>query len=245
MFSVRDLLNLCLLLCTVSRSTSFSNPWISLRANHCPQESKVGYVTSPRTCRDTRMALQQDASTADSFTISNVLLTDMYCVIRLANAQFLTNSDTIVDIIKLDAAVLRLFLPKLLFPEAMKHSVIGVRSISNNSLVGFVDLSLQTSSGSLDALKPMTFNERKRMYGEKLAPYLCNLFVSPTLRKKGLARKLIAACEAEARKWGFNTINLHVELTSSPAINLYTSTNFNTVTVVGEVAFMCKKIIVE
>lgn len=191
------------------------------------------------------MTLQRDANIAESFAISNVLLTDMYCVIRLANAQFLTKSDTIVDIIKLDTAVLRIFLPKLLFPDAMRHSVIGVRSVSNNSLVGFVDLSLQTSSGSLDALKPMTYIERRRTYGEKLAPYLCNLFVSPTLRKRGLARKLIAACEAEARKWGFNTINLHVELNSSPAMNLYISSDFRTVTVVGESAFMCKRLTAE
>jgi GNAT superfamily N-acetyltransferase len=86
--------------------------------------------------------------------------------------------------------------------------------------------------------------ERQQIHGDKnLAPYLCNLFVSPKNRKKGLARKLIAACEDEARKWGCNCINLHVELSSAPALNLYLSCDFNIVmTAMDDVVFMTKKL---
>lgn len=179
----------------------------------------------------------------DGYAISQVGLWDMYDIIRLANDQFLTSTDTIVDILKLDVEILKLFLPKLLFPKMMRHSVIGVRSATNDRLVAFVDLSLQMSTGSLDALKPKTIAEREKLHGKTLAPYLCNLFVSPGLRKRGLARKLISACEAEARRWGCNTINLHVEMSSRPALSLYLSSDFNIVmTAANDVVFMSKKL---
>ena len=179
----------------------------------------------------------------DGYAISQVSLWDIYDIIRLANDQFLTSTDTIVDILKLDIEILKLFLPKLLFPKTMRHSVIGVRSATNDRLVAFVDLSLQMSTGSLDALKPKTIGEREKLYGKTLAPYLCNLFVSPSLRKRGLARKLIAACEAEARRWGCSTINLHVEMSSRPALSLYLSSDFNIVkTAENDVVFMSKKL---
>ena len=179
-----------------------------------------------------------------SFVISDVLLGDMPDVISLANDQFIQSTDNFVDIMKLDFAIINLFLPKLILPDLMKHSVIGIRSLSTNKLVGFVDLSLQLSTGSLDALKPKSLVERQQQYGAKnLSPYLCNLFVSPNNRKKGLARKLIAACEAEALSWGCNCINLHVEMSSAPALNLYLTSDFQIVkTAQDDVVFMTKKL---
>lgn len=206
------------------------------KQSYCDLVSKTFASSS-----DSRSFNQESKEIDDKFIISNVRLGDMFDVIRLANYQFLKSSDTVMDIIKLDVAILNLFLPKLILPDVMKHSVIGVRSVSNNVLVGFVDLSLQMSTGSLDALKPKTLAERSKLYGNSLAPYLCNLFVSPTLRKKGLARRLIAACEAEARSWGCNTINLHVELSSPPALNLYLSSNFKIISSAqDDVVFMTK-----
>lgn len=236
--ALRSLLQLYLILNSIYCCSSFLNSRVVLssKQSYCALISRTFALSS-----DSRTFGQESKDVDDKFIISNVGLGDMYDVIRLANDQFLKSTDTVIDVIKLDVAILNLFLPKLLMPEVMKHSVIGVRSASNNVLVGFVDLSLQMSTGSLDALKPKTLAERSKLYGNSLAPYLCNLFVSPTLRKRGLARRLIAACEAEARSWGCNTINLHVELSSPPALNLYLSSNFKIIlTAQDDVVFMTK-----
>jgi GNAT superfamily N-acetyltransferase len=118
-------------------------------------------------------------------------------------------------------------MPKLLMTGYMGYSVIGLRDESANKLIGFVDLSLQPNTGTLDALKPRPLHERQKIYGDKnLAPYLCNLLVSPDYRKKGLGLKLISACEDLAKSWGHSAINLHVETKSTPALSLYIKSNF-------------------
>ena len=215
------------------RSVHFSSQSI-LSTEICSARRATNQFSQLEACTEVEM----------SFAISNVLLGDMLDVIRLANDQFIQSTDNIVDIVKLDFAILNLFLPKLIFPRIMEHSVIGIRSLNDKKLVGFVDLSLQLSTGSLDALKPKSLVERQKQYGaNNLSPYLCNLFVSPGNRKKGLARKLIAACEAEALRWGCNCINLHVEMSSAPALNLYLTSDFQIIkTAQDDVVFMTKKL---
>lgn len=235
--ALRSLLQIYLMLNFVNYCSSFRNSGVVLSS----KQSYCAFISKTLASSSDSRSFSQESKVDDNFIISNVGLRDMYDVIRLANDQFLKSSDTVIDVIKLDVAILNLFLPKLVMPEVMRHSVIGVRSASDNVLVGFVDLSLQMSTGSLDALKPRTLAERSKLYGNSLAPYLCNLFVSPTLRKRGLARRLLAACETEARSWGCNTINLHVELSSPPALNLYLSSNFKIIlTAQDDVVFMTK-----
>lgn len=134
----------------------------------------------------------------DEFLITNVHITDMYDIIKLANNQFLTSRNNFIDVLNLDIEILKIFLPKLLMPAVMKHSVLGIRSSNSKCIVGFVDVSLQASSGNLDVLKPKTFKRRQQLHNN-LEPYLCNLFISPVYRRKGLAKSLINACEIEAR----------------------------------------------
>ena len=240
MFS-SPLVHLCILIISFAACTAFCGPKVTQISSRLSVLRNARYG-----CRipsfSTQMSMQAELD--KDFLISDVLIGDMLDVIYLANNQFVKSTDNFLDIVRLDYDILMLFLPKLLLPGRMRHSVIGVRSADDNKLVGFVDLSLQLSSGSLDALKPKTLAARKLQYGDKnLAPYLCNLFVSPVHRKKGLARKLIAACEVEARKWGCNCINLHVELSSRPALNLYLSSNFEVMKQTdNDVVFMSKKL---
>ena len=52
-------------------------------------------------------------------------------------------------------------------------------------------------------------------------PVLANLSVSPKARRRGIASKLAAKCEAVAKGWGYDEIALAVESTNEPAKRLY------------------------
>eukprot|EP01036_Dinobryon_divergens_P021995 gene21995-30227_t len=131
-----------------------------------------------------------------------------------------------------------LFIPKLLFPSVMGHTLIGlatpVPSPTNlfpsqkNQIIGFVDVSLQRNAGDLDTLdnKPIFQRERSLRQGESLAPYLCNLLVSAAFRKRGFGRQLVQAAEAEAASWGHSELRLHVETKSVAALCLYLGEDF-------------------
>ena len=178
----------------------------------------------------------------DDIYVSDAGLGDLIDLIKLANGQFGHTCRSLQDLVKLNIEIIKLFVPKLIFPQFMSHSVIGVRSANSNRLVGFVDLSLQPSSGTMDALIPLPLAKRKQLYGSTLEPYLCNLLVVPELRKRGLGRKLVAACEDRALSWGCQTINLHVERESIPAFTLYLSSGFSPIQKQGNVVFMKKKL---
>ena len=104
---------------------------------------------------------------------------------------------------------LMLFLPKLLFPQIMKHSLISIRasynynnninSDNNNVIIGFVDVSLQPCDGTFKSLRNLPLFIRKMMYDNNISlqPYLCNLLVRPEFRSLGLGKLLISECEKE------------------------------------------------
>lgn len=172
--------------------------------------------------------------------VSDAHIGDIFDLIRLANGQFSHTCRTVNDLVKLNLEIVKLFIPKLIFPSYLSHSVIGVRSSNDNRLVGFVDLSLQPSSGTMDALIPLPLANRQLLYGKTLEPYLCNLLVEPKYRKQGLGRKLVSACEDRAMSWGCRSINLHVESESLPAFTLYISSGFSPIQTKGNVVFMKK-----
>ena len=118
---------------------------------------------------------------------------------RLIAQQFFPECDSTIDKIALVWNIIRLFIPKLLIPSVMGHTLIGIAKegsgLSNPypshnndlELLGFVDLSLQRNSGDLDVLedKPLFVRQRNLQASDRLAPYLCNLLVSQAHRKKG------------------------------------------------------------
>ena len=159
--------------------------------------------------------------------------------------------DTLIGYIKLKLEIFRLFLPKIFFKDLMGHALIGLKKVEGEGagearkgkahgasgpdtggqrgrkrLIGFVDLSLQRSDGSLDALKPFTMEQRRALYPvDALEPYLCNLLVEPQWRGRGYGQLLIASCEQQAVQWGRRKLFLHVDVTTK-ALQLYLKTGF-------------------
>lgn len=62
------------------------------------------------------------------------------------------------------------------------------------------------------------------------AVYLSNMAVDAKLRRRGLARKMLAAAEALVASAGQREIYLHVRLADAPAQQLYTSSGFEVLT---------------
>lgn len=126
-----------------------------------------------------------------------------------------------------------LFIPKLLFPSLMGHTLLGISKSgsllpTSSELIGFVDVSMQPNSGTIEALshRPLFLREWS---GEPLSPYLCNLLISSSHRKNGYGRALVQAAVSEAASWGQKDIFLHVETDSIVALRLYISEDFKVV----------------
>jgi ribosomal protein S18 acetylase RimI-like enzyme len=73
-------------------------------------------------------------------------------------------------------------------------------------IVGTVELSVRTAY----------YWHLKKKY-----PYIANLAVSNSYRRKGVATQLIVKCEQISYSWGFKQINLHVLEDNEKAKNLY------------------------
>ncbi|NJM74625.1 MAG: GNAT family N-acetyltransferase [Acaryochloridaceae cyanobacterium RU_4_10] len=57
-------------------------------------------------------------------------------------------------------------------------------------------------------------------------PYISNLAVSKSLRRQGLGKQLLAACEPIVRRWGFSELYLHVQGENRAARGLYSSMGY-------------------
>ena len=158
-------------------------------------------------------------------------------ILNLAAQQFLPECNSILDKFVLIRSITYIFIPKLLFPSYMGHTLIGLAtSVPSTNLyltrkeqiIGFVDVSLQRNAGDLDTLdnKSLFQREQSLQKGESLTPYLCNLLVSANFRKRGFGRKLVQAAEAEAASWGHSELRLHVETKSVAALCLYLGEDF-------------------
>lgn len=158
-------------------------------------------------------------------------------ILNLAAQQFLPECNSILDKVALIWSITYLFIPKLLFPSYMGHTLIGLATSSPSTnliptqkeqIIGFVDVSLQRNAGDLDTLdnKPLYQREKSLQKGESLMPYLCNLLVSASFRNRGFGRKLVQAAEAEAASWGHSELRLHVETKSVAALSLYIGEDF-------------------
>ena len=75
--------------------------------------------------------------------------------------------------------------------------------------------------------------QRLGPYDESLAdrPMLSSLAVCPRYRKRGIAKRLCRAAEAEARRWGYNEVLLKVERDNRRARNLYRVLGYRVVAV--------------
>jgi len=63
---------------------------------------------------------------------------------------------------------------------------------------------------------------------------LKRMYVSPTLRRRGLGRRLVAALEAEARALGVRRLVLETGVRQAAALALYRATGFHPIPLYGE-----------
>jgi len=70
-----------------------------------------------------------------------------------------------------------------------------------------------------------------RIYDRTGIAYISNVAVRERFRRKGIAKKLIAKAEAQARSWGCRAIALHCDLNNPGATNLYKGQGFRCIKV--------------
>lgn len=119
----------------------------------CHQDSKELLSTStPLTYSDISLAVN---------TVAQLNVFDIPDIISLSKQEFVCKN--LNDFLLLSFEVSRLFFPKLLLPAEMGHAVLGIKKQSTGELIAMVDLSLQPSNGTMDALTPRTLDERITM----------------------------------------------------------------------------------
>ena len=84
------------------------------------------------------------------------------------------------------------------------------------------------------ATASLSFNRDTREEFPSLQPpdkaaYLCNMAVEPRFRRRGYARRMLAACEALAVARHFEEVYLHARLGDDPALQLYETNGYRTV----------------
>ena len=103
--------------------------------------------------------------------------------------------------------------------DLMERYWRGVVLIPDRSLyVGRLD---GVIGGSVQLVRPPRNNE-----AQAHTAALTTCFVAPWARGHGLARRLVQAAEAEARKTGVLVLNLDVRATQEPAVRLFESLGF-------------------
>ena len=103
--------------------------------------------------------------------------------------------------------------------DQMERTWRGVLLIPDRSLfVGRLD---GVIAGSVQLVRPPRNNE-----AQAHAAAITTCFVAPWARGHGLARRLLQAAEAEARRAGYLVLNLDVRATQEPALRLFESLGF-------------------
>ena len=86
---------------------------------------------------------------------------------------------------------------------------------AGNELAGTVEMALRSNEPWKSDVNAST----KRVHGRY--PYVSNLAVRPTLRRRGVAKQLLLSCERVALSWGFQDLYLHVLENNHQARQLY------------------------
>ena len=194
---------------------------------------------SPKVNNQISAELQMDSN--EIFQFSELSIGDFPQLMKLTMVEFLPGKVGIIDKISLVLDFTNLFLPKFLFPISMQHYIIGAKS-TNGELVGFVDLSLQVCDGSMDVLKPQTYENRLSSSGGNLHPYVCNLLVTSAHRQKGIGKRLLKKCEEKSVEFGLNEIYLHSDMLTLAPMKLYISCGFEPIRKIDRYVFMKKSI---
>lgn len=96
---------------------------------------------------------------------------------------------------------------------------------SSGRLVGFVELTLLPRDGRMPTdndLDANAFLRRARLSSSDVGPYLCNLAVANSMRKRGIGSALMKVCEQIAHEvWAYDRIHLHVNWEDEGTMRLY------------------------
>ena len=265
------LLLVLLLLALVHRAQSFAASRVvrPARLGSALRASRVGDSSpqQPPTASPASSAAATAAATAAAAEIKTKMVSvnvlHMPRIFELTMDEFKPTCRSASDVDDLAVRVLWLFLPKLLLPWLMGNQLIGIEC--DGVLVGFVDVSLQPQTlAALDIVPLFLRRLRHRGVTESattataattaattpttaaaaatgLRPYLCNLFVAPTHRRRGVGKQLVAACLDLSRSWGFSELFLHVEESERAAWGLYSEMGFAKVAVQGYATLMVGK----
>ena len=71
----------------------------------------------------------------------------------------------------------------------------------------------------------------RHLYHRTGIAYISNVAVRERFRRKGIAKRLIAKAEAQARSWGCRAIALHCDLNNPGASKLYKGQGFRSIKV--------------
>lgn len=99
-------------------------------------------------------------------------------------------------------------------------------------MVGAAELALQPCDGQLPTNFPnLPFTAAATAAGKvKVFPYLCNVAVAPSARRRGVAKRLVEICEEiAARQWNHERLYLHVGSGNTAAVQLYETRGFEPV----------------
>ncbi|XP_024978796.1 uncharacterized protein LOC112516009 isoform X2 [Cynara cardunculus var. scolymus] len=107
--------------------------------------------------------------------------------------------------------------------EELKIAGFGAKISLNKGYVAGI-LTLDTVADFLPRKGPL----RQRRKG---IAYVSNVAVRERFRRKGIAKRLIAKAEAQARSWGCRSIALHCDLNNPGATNLYRSQGFKSINI--------------
>ena len=122
-------------------------------------------------------------------------------------------------------------------PYWLRHEMILAQDIVTGEIIGFCEIAMLLSppKASKDNDNNIDFpyaddhfNHDEDQYGSvECAPTIANLVVSPTWRRRGVAKGLIKSAERiVARKWKCNELGLYVEKENQRAKELYARTGY-------------------
>lgn len=175
--------------------------------------------------------------------LRQLLTTDVSSVVDMAMSEYMPILDRPLFILDLwdsmERAVYRAFIGMGFYLRAeigkngfdhVVYCVLDECGKKSGSLLGVAEISLQ-SYGSQAPMFPIPRQLKELLCGSRLIPYVSNVLVSPTCRRKGIGSALMSACEETARVWGYPKVCLHVEPdTSRDAISLYERRGYELIT---------------
>mmetsp|Transcript_31091 Transcript_31091/g.119699 ORF Transcript_31091/g.119699 Transcript_31091/m.119699 type:complete len:236 (-) Transcript_31091:1136-1843(-) len=109
--------------------------------------------------------------------------------------------------VRAEVALSRWF--RVMFSKVLETYVVATRE---GDIHGVVELTLE---------KNLPGAGNSRLFRATYFAYLQNLGVVSTARRKGLGTMLVKRCEEQAKKWGYDTIFLHVGVKNENAVQFY------------------------